>query len=613
MTVSAAEPVALTNPGFEEGLTGWVGPRELNTGQVSVDNQTSHSGEASLRISGQDNENPWLAQGIAPVQPLAQYQLAAFARGAPEQPVAVAAVKIEFYDAHNQNISGYYGTLVTATDGSWQQVQVSAAADETAVKAAILLRLIGPGTVWFDDIEFSMIQPPPAVVVKPQYLTVPASQQSKLALELKLMQPTEEVPAFNFRIAGPLLAEPLSAKAALERANDQQFEAILNVPELPAGVYELVVTDEDKYRQGSAHLVALPADSRSPGLSAEGQLLVDGQPFFPIGLYHVDVDDYPQVAAAGFNCVQGPVTDNVEELKAALDAAAEAGLKVVVPLLANGPKELEARRFSPQWFQECEQHPAALMLKMVDEPDLRPNLYAPVAMMFLRLRASQITKPLQITVAHPAQYQRWLPLCDVLEVDPYPLPNKPLSLVSDFVSRGRSALEPGQALIALLQAGWTVDLATQPTVQQARMMMYLALLNGANGIFWYCLRDPGWDLTTTPLWQQFAQINEELATLGQAVLGGEAVADIKCTEENVAIKGFRENGKIYILLVNDSDEPVEGRLRVPVRVAETSWLRTGEGLRSRARTIDFTLPPRGAETVVATIFQDVNDVEAGEE
>jgi len=610
MAVSAAEPVALTNPGFEEGLTGWI---QASSGEISVDEEVRHGGEAGLQLSGQDNQNPWVAQGIAPVQPLAQYQLAAFARGAQEQPPAMAAVKIEFYDAHNENISGYYGTLATAPDGSWQQVQVNAPADETAAKAAIIVRLLGPGTVWFDDVEFSMVQPPPPVVVKPQHLTVPAAQQSKLALELKLTRATKEVPAFHFHIHGPLLEpETIPVAANLERANDQQFEAILNVPELSAGVYELVVADENKHRQGSTHLVALPIDSRSPNLSAEGELMVDDQPFFPIGLYHVNMEDCSQVAAAGFNCIEGPATDDAEELKAALDAAAEAGLKVVVPLFADGTKGLEDRQLSPQWFQECERHPAVLILKMVDEPDLRPDLYAAVAMMLLRLRASPITKPLQITVAHPAQYERWAPLCDVLEVDPYPLPNKPLSLVSDFVSRGRSAVAPDQGLMALLQAGWSVDLSTQPTVQQARTMMYLALMDGAQGIFWYCLRDPGWDLTTTPLWEHFPTINEELATLGQVAVQGAEVADIKCTEKNVIVKGFRDQDRLYILMINDSDEAVAGRLRVPVRITKTIWLRTQEELHSRSRTIDFTLPPGGAETAVATISQDTGDVAAGE-
>jgi len=276
---------------------------------------------------------------------------------------------------------------------------------------------------------------------------------------------------------------------------------------------------------------------------------------------------------------------------------------------ANTSENLQV---SAEKVQEFARHPAVLLWKMVDEPDLRPDIYPEVAKVYLRLQTIPRHQPLQITVANPAQYQRWVPLCDVLEVNPYPLPDKPLQLVGDFVRRGRSALEPGQGLLALLQAGWTADLSTQPTVEQARMMMYLALMNGADGIFWYCLRDPGWDLTTTPLWEHFPKINEELATLGQAVVRGEEVPDIKCTEENVIVKGFRDQDKLYILMINDSEEAAEGRLQIPLRITEASWLRSGEQLRSTAIVINFALPPQGTETIVATVSPEVASEDMGQ-
>ncbi len=594
---SATEVLSVTNPSFEEGLSGWIGPREFTSEQISVDEQVSHSGEASLRICDEDYENPWLAQGIAPLQPMAQYELAAYVRGHPEKRPVMAAVKIEFYDAQNNNISGYYQMLATAVDGSWQRLAVSAPADETVVKAAIALRLLTRGTVWFDDIEFIMTQPPPAIVVIPYYLITTASQRGELGLQLQHSQAPEDLPALHFWITGPLLPEPLEVEAHLERANERTLEAIVKVPELPAGVYELVITSENKEPQGAASLVALPGAGESIGSAARGKT------FFPIGLYHVSVDDYAQVAAAGFNCVQGPATDSIEELKAALDAAAQARLKVIVPLYddATIAENLQA---SAEKVQEFARHPAVLLWKMVDAPDLRPDIYPEVAKMYLRLQAIPRHQPLQITVANPAQYQRWAPLCDVLEVNPYPLPDKPVQSVGDFVTHGHSALRPGQVLLALLQAGWTADLVTQPTVEQARMMMYLAVMNGADGILWYCLRAREWDLTQTPLWPHFPELNQELATLGQVMLRGEALADIECSEKNVTIKGFRDNDKIYLLLVNDTDQAVEGRLRVPVRITEATWLRTGEKLRSSSRTIRFTLPAQGAETVVTTVFAD---------
>ncbi len=596
---AAAAPAIITNPGFEEGLTGWVQAGEFPSDQLSVDSEVKHGGQASLRISGKDNQNPGLAQGIAPIQPQARYRLAAFARSREGEAPALAAVKIEFYDAQNHNISGYYGTVSAASDGTWHPVEVIAIADEAAVKAAIVVRLIGPGTVWFDDVEFIMTEPPPLVAVVPRELTVAASEAEEIGIELRLPQAPEQTPSFRFFISGPRLPEPLSVQASVQRANEQVFDALVSIPELAPGVYELVITDQEKKAQGKASLVSLPAEHQPRGLSEDGHLVADEKPFFPIGLYHVNGDDYAQVAGAGFNCVQGPYCANAQQLKEAIDAAQQAGLKIAVPLYnqTNVPPDPQA---AVQKVSELAGDPTILLWQIGDEPDLRPDLYPQIADLYLRLRAIPDHQPLQITVAHPAQYRRWAPLCEVLAATPYPLPNKPLSVVSDFVSQAHRAAGPGQGIIALLPAGWSSDLSTQPTLQQARRMMYLALLNGACGIFWYCLHDPGWDLMTTPLWSQFGQIDQELGQLASVVLSGQRVADIECTAENVILHGFRAEDTIYILMVNNTQQPAEGRVQVPSDIAAAHWLGSGQEIDSRARVITFSLPAQAADTMVVT-------------
>ena len=131
-------------------------------------------------------------------------------------------------------------------------------------------------------------------------------------------------------------------------------------------------------------------------------------------------------------------------------------------------------------------------------------------------------------------------------------------------------------------------------------MMYLAVLNGASGIFWYCLHDPGWDLTTTPLWSEFGQINQELGQLAPVVLSGQRVADIECTAENVILHGFRAEDNIYILMVNNAQQPAEGRVQVPADIAAAHWLGSGDEIDSRGRVITFTLPAQAADTMVVT-------------
>jgi len=57
-----AEPLLLDNPGFEQGSARWLLKPRSETAEIAPDCNFSHSGQASLRLSGAAADNPYVAQ-----------------------------------------------------------------------------------------------------------------------------------------------------------------------------------------------------------------------------------------------------------------------------------------------------------------------------------------------------------------------------------------------------------------------------------------------------------------------------------------------------------------------------------------------------------------------
>jgi hypothetical protein len=297
---------------------------------------------------------------------------------------------------------------------------------------------------------------------------------------------------------------------------------------------------------------------------------LEGKPFFPIGIYQVNHTDeeYALLAANGFNAIQGHFTTDVGQFLATLELARRHKLAVAVPLHAqNLVKENLAK--SLQKILAASRHPAVLSWKICDEPDsetyarLRPE----VAPAYRAIKALNPGQPVELTLCKDATIGAWTRWCDLVEIDRYPVPGKPLTDVLDFCNLTRKAMEPWQNLTYVVQCGWTLDLKTQPTYGQARTMVYLAIIGGAKGIFWYSRKETsGWDLMATPLWPRLREINSEIAALSGPVMLGRDVPGIRCSAPGVRFACKRHEGRLYLLVTNPSDEPADATFAIPAGV-----------------------------------------------
>ena len=594
--------IPLQNPGFEQGKTGWSQASFARFhGLITIDRQTSREGNVSLKISSpRGNENPWLPQSVKGLRGGATYTFRAWVKGDGESVPSLAALKIEFYNVMGENTSGHYARKQPVLSGEWEQIEVRAKADPDTTRAALLVRLFGRGTVWFDDLEFVMVEAPPAISLSPERQAVAAGEGRSISLVAHLAEAweKEELPPLSFVVIAPGDSARLQPACEIKRYDSRTFVASLKMSTMVTGGYRVECTMEG-VEQAAVARVFVPVEKRKPNnLTDNGVIVADGEPFFPIGLYHVGQGDYAKVAKRGFNCVQGAATRDLTVFGKSLDAALNAGLKVDVPLYADG-KVTDNLPVSLRKIERYRKHLAVLNWKIIDEPDLRHDIIDEAPGAYERLRAADPEHPLLLTVASPSGYEYWASFCDILQVDPYPLPSQPLTMVSDFVSRARKALKPWQNLTAVLQAGWRTDPLNQPSFAQARVMLYLALVNGAKGVFWYSYRDPGWRLSETPLWERFEDINKETASLARPIMLGAAPEGLKVEADGEGLQWMARElgGKTYVLLVNPGDKALKVTI-APGREVGSAPCLHGKAAEVEEGNVRLELGAVGADTVI---------------
>jgi hypothetical protein len=553
LTTAAESPreLPLVNPGFEDELTSWEVLPAYN-GQIGVVNDPVHSGSNAVKIDATQIQNsPYVAQGIGGLEGGALYQFSAWAKAAPDSPAARAAIKMEAYGAAGTT-SEQYVTKELSADGAWTKISLRQRVSDDTSRAGFLLRVFDDGAVIFDDVSFEKIG-------------YSAENSITVTYVLILRQPWTESELPNITATISSLDDPdnsseiTTVPAIVERGDqDNQLKVTITVPGLSDGSYAVQFqTQGDAPLQTvyPAYIFTTLADRKPTALTQNGTFLWNGNPFFPIGMYHaVSEADYMALSENGFNAVQGDADLDMDNFKASLDLAQKYGLAVDVPLY-NGMQVKANLTNSLEKVNLFADHPAILDWKIFDEPDIKPDggVAIDIPSTYRALKAADPIHPFELTLNSAATQQFWSNFCDVVQADVYPLPLSPITKVSDMAKGAKDLMLPWQNLSIVLQCGWMADLSNQPSVAQARSMVYMALINGAKGIWWYSMHDPGWDLTQTPLWPHMKDINAEIKVLSEPLMLGDDVP-LQISNANVQASAKKYQGKLYVLVTNPTDD-----------------------------------------------------------
>ncbi len=292
---------------------------------------------------------------------------------------------------------------------------------------------------------------------------------------------------------------------------------------------------------------------------ADGTLLRNGKPFFPMGFYHVSrglpvksrMDMVKDIAKYGYNCAHVSFKDeeeNSESYTEFLNECERLGISVIS----------EFGRDAMAVIRRYKGHPAVLGWNPGDEP--AGNGTTPEEM-FRRYSAFKQEDPDHIAytvICIAKQYKNYASGSDILAPDPYPIPGGHVDDVFKiYLSAYTEARKYGTTLWGVPQcfgnfASWT----RTPTGQEYRAMVYLAMMAGIKGIINYTYNDGGFYLpANSELYEACKKFPAEIKELIPFILDGKKTILLSNTR-GIYAAVWEMNGRRAYVVVNASDKEV---------------------------------------------------------
>jgi len=319
-------------------------------------------------------------------------------------------------------------------------------------------------------------------------------------------------------------------------------------------------------------------------IGKNGELLVNGKHFFPIGTYHVGREDLKRVRELGFNCVTGPIyagdqSELSAEQNAWHDEAHKQRLFVITELseyIRAGRRNFDqARRVVAQ----LRTHPATIVHYAIDEPagyGISPELVRQFCEAIADVDSEHPTFVNEV----PGMVVRYAKTGNIIGTDPYPIGSNVPENLSTVGTAVRKTLEAagGRPVWAVIQAHRQPPPHSPnrfPTPEEIRCMAYLALNNGAKGLLFYAWGDvyhteqgewvSGFKYSDSLL-QFFPQFNRELEEIGVYYLRGVVRKDtVRFEPSDVGLDAAHVvHGKTEaVVVVNPTPKPVRASISAP--------------------------------------------------
>lgn len=291
-------------------------------------------------------------------------------------------------------------------------------------------------------------------------------------------------------------------------------------------------------------------------------------PEFPVGFFGVNTPaEAKAVAAEGFDAVQSYQTEPAPVAALAAETRRQGQLLLVSPdaLMAAGA---DAREFpATSWYIQ-------------DEPDVNGVTPAQLAEHDKKVKAWAPKSPTAFVVGDGRKAKDYPGTADAIMVDWYPVPHLPLESAGDHV-RLTAEAAGGRKVWAVLQAMDWRDFPQKdpkakrigrfPDMAEIRFMSYDAVLNGAQGVWYFVYSTaPGVNLSQTPeLLFAVSWPARELRAMAPIFARGTPTAlPFEPGATSAAARAWRYHGRDYVVLAARE----AGRdARVPENLLDGSW------------------------------------------
>ena len=262
----------------------------------------------------------------------------------------------------------------------------------------------------------------------------------------------------------------------------------------------LLPTISQKHTVANSHLTKKPSDSNF--IIAQTQSAMpfpnsfDGINEFPLGMY--DRIDRPEHTAEiknmGFNLVM-PYTNpyakkDFQTIRTYLDAANAVGLKVILEPFRESIKQQEFAAIT-EFVNEFKDHPAVAAWYSYDEPAFNEISVGLLEDVYELIKAEDPIHPVIVdfSIRRADKLTSYVNSFDIYQVNQYPLQKKSNTLqvfrsVRQEINHVAELIDNVPFLFVVQSfenKKWRL-----PNLAEQKYQVYSGLLNGANGIFFYC-------------------------------------------------------------------------------------------------------------------------------
>ena len=555
----------------------------------SVDESVSSSGKRSLRWQNTDENFYALSKAVLSGMPAGSGARVSVNIKTQDVTGNGGAFCVEYWDSDEKYLSGDYFSGASGTS-DWHRVAILCEVPENCAKATICCfgSSGATGTVWFDDIQIERVRLSSIEAVTTDcYRNQTAGGPLKVYVGRKNGEFPEAIRT-QCRLdvldaSGKLIVS--DPEAAWKEDSPETLVFDVDTKPLKPGEYMLKVTvprtDSDEPDVETLPMTRFEKmPERKAWIDAHQRLILDGKPFFPMGLYTLDLtdEDIARLADSPFNCVISYHRLSRETMD---------------KMYANGIRTIYSTRFwrerpdegiagAVKQIGSLKDHPGILAWYVFDEAPLSflPNLKRHQD----AVRNADPSRPTIAVTDQPQQIRGLLPSYDVIGTDPYPI-TRPWDLTLkpgqayEWTKATHEAVWGTRALWQVPQLfNWGIynkldippETFRRPTFDEMRAMVWMCIAGGGNGIVGYSFfdivhRDPPYPVRSAEEnkterekhWAEVVKVMREVERRVPILLSIEKPMEIMPEENSskaIVHRLYAFEGKTWLLLVNTTEE-----------------------------------------------------------
>jgi hypothetical protein len=307
----------------------------------------------------------------------------------------------------------------------------------------------------------------------------------------------------------------------------------------------------------SAAAAPSPSEGSQVRFNEEGITLVNGKPFFPVGMFTYELN--PEVMAELHELQCNTILHGFQPNQ--LDAIHDHGLMAVCTT-------------GPEWLSAAQHHPAMLAWYLEDEPENRGISAGAERQRYLDLKKQDPDHPIGLCHTSFEALSQFKNACDFTMTDIYPITAKRdknvmgVSVMMDEARRIHGANWPQWTFIQVFGGEETDNgVWAVPLPHEVRFMAYQALVHRATGILYFSF----WSRQQRT-WQSVATLNHEIQRLVPRLVAPGKELPVKMDTSAVHVRArLNSNGASGVVIaINTSPRFLQATISVDKAPANLS-------------------------------------------